>query len=310
MAKDVQLLFELSKKLRRLQDWAAQSDICSLRSEHEISKSTDIPRSTLKSNLNQGRMSVANQQKLAELFGFSIDWPEWRDQDASRDAAASKRRDTAGAFNERFLRRKSQAARLTIEAGPTRKHIDRRFADFSLSVAGSFSPSPAIEQIPLMLSLSFDRRGWPVLFEETNDVITVGLTEVDLQLFADRSTARISALPIECHGTSEGNFEGRVDGFPHWWTIRMAEQGALSLAGSRLRNDGQDCICEGFQAGDTIRAVMTARVDKCFVRLTGEPFEHTSEARIRFIKHLTKLHVLNDAEAMLGEQLLTVIDKI
>jgi hypothetical protein len=55
---------------------------------------------------------------------------------------------------------------------------------------------------------------------------------------------------------------------------------------------------------------MTARVDKCFVRLTGEPFEDKSDARIRFIKHLAKLQVLKDAEATLGEQILTVIDKV
>ena len=310
MAKEIHLIFELSKKLRRLQDWAAQSNDCSLRSEHGISKSTGIPRSTLKSNLERGQMSLANQLRLADLFGFGVDWPEWRDQDTTRITAAHKRRDTAQAFIERFLRRKSQSANLTIAAGPTRKHIDRRFADFSLSVAGSFAPSPEINKIPLMLSLSFDRRGWPVLFEETNDVITVGLTEVDLQLFADRPTARISAFPIECHSTSEGNFQGKVEGFPQWWTISIAEQGALSLAGSRLRNDGQDCICEGFRAGDTIRAVMTARVDKCFVRLTGEPFGGTSEARIRFIQHLAKLQVLKDAEATLGEQFLTVVDEI
>jgi hypothetical protein len=305
-----QQIFELSKKLSHLHDWAKRSNNNLLSSERGVANAAKIPKSTLTSNRDQGRMSVANQLKLAELFDFETDWPEWHDQETIRQTPSDKRRDSAENFAERFSRRKSQAASLTIAAGRTSKHIDRRFADFSLSVAGSFAPSPEARKIPLILSLSFDRRGWPVLFEETDNVITVGLTEVDLQIFADRSTAAVTTLPISCHGESEGNFEGRADGFPYYWTISIAEQGSLSLAGSRLPNDGEDCICEGFHLGDTIRAVMTARVDKCFVRLTGEPFEDKSDARIRFIKHLAKLHVLKDAEATLGEQLLTVIDKV
>jgi hypothetical protein len=51
-------------------------------------------------------------------------------------------------------------------------------------------------------------------------------------------------------------------------------------------------------------------VNDCFVRVAGEPFEGASQAKIRFIEHLSKLAVLNGTEAVLVEQTLTVVDKL
>lgn len=310
MSDEVQPIFELSKKFRGLMDWAIQWSNHAANSERSISESSGVKRSTLKTNINTGKMSLPNQEAIAKVFGFAVGWPEWRDPDVTRTTAADQRRDTAKAFLERFLTHKSKPARSTIEVGLTNKHVDRRFADFSFAVPGSFEPSSQAEGIPLVLSLSFDRRGWPILLAGTTDVLTVGLKGVDLQLFHTGKSARIDASDIICHSDVEGNFRGKVEGLSPWWVIGTVIGDASWLMGRRLRNDGQDCVARGFHVGDQIRAVMTARVNDCFVRVAGEPFEGTSEAKVRFIEHLSKLSVLNGTEAVLGEQLLTVVEKL
>jgi hypothetical protein len=83
----------------------------------------------------------------------------------------------------------------------------------------------------------------------------------------------------------------------------------LGLAGTRRRNDGKDCLCRNFVAGDELRAVMTARVSDCFVSVSGQPFDDASEAKRRFIDHLAKLSALGGAEAILGEQAVKVVEK-
>lgn len=309
MAEEIQPIFELDEKLRGMQSWAAQKNRSDLNSERAIAKSMGVKRSTLKSNIERHKMSVANQEALAGAFGFSVTWPEWNDPDAIRTTPSDRRRDTATAFLRRFSAIKSKAAFLTIEAGVTEKYLDRRFADFFLAASGSFEPKLPSEGIPLVLSLSFDRRGWPVLLEGTQEVLTVGLKQVDLQLFHSRESAKIIASEISCLNEEEGNFKGNVEGLAPWWIITTAAKDALWLIGRRLRNDGNDCVCQGFQVGDKIRVAMTARVNDCFVKMPGEPFEDNSEAKIRFIEHLHKLAVLKGTEAVLGEQTLTVVDK-
>jgi hypothetical protein len=313
MARKIEQILELGRKVRILQDWAATAGEDILNSEHAIARSAGIKRSTLKSNIRDGQMSSANQEKLGKVFGFRANWPEWRDPEAIRTIAAGRRRDTAEAFRDRFLASKSKVTCLTIEAGVTEKYLDRRFADFSFAVAGSFDPLAASDQIPLVLSLSFDRRGWPVLLQGTNEVLTVGLKQADLQLFPDRESAKgaqLTVSEISCHSGAEGNFRGNVEGLAPWWVISVTAGDGLWLMGRRLRNDGQDCVCQGFRAGDKIRAILTARANDCFVKVEGEPFEGVSEAKIRFIEHLHKLAVLKGTEAVLGEQTLTVIAKL
>jgi hypothetical protein len=138
-------------------------------------------------------MSLDNQEALAASFGFNVAWPEWHDLEAARVPPSDRRRDTAAAFLEKFLASKSRTACPTIESGLTEKYLDRRFSDFSLSVAGSFEPHCQADGIPLVLSLSFDRRGWPILLDGMKEVLTVGLKQADIQLFHSRKSAAIVA---------------------------------------------------------------------------------------------------------------------
>jgi len=309
MAEKIQQIFELQKKLCGLQDWARQTSRGDLMSERSIARSIAVNRNTFKSNIRNERMSVATQQALADTFGFSISWPEWRDPDVVSTTPPGRRRDTGAAFLEKFSAVKTRTACLTIESGLIEKYLDRRFADFFLAVAGSYEPQSHADGIPLVLSLSFDRRGWPILLDDMKEVVTVGLKQADVQLFHNRKTAMIATTDIVCHSEAEGNFQGNSEGLSPWWIITVTGKDDLWLMGRRLRNDGRDCICRGFQTGDKISVLMTARVSDCFVRVPREPFEGTSDAKIKFIEHLHKLAVLNGTDAVLGEQILTVIDK-
>jgi hypothetical protein len=172
-------------------------------------------------------------------------------------------------------------------------------------MAGSFEPSSAANEIPLVLSLSFDPRGWPVFLDLD---LTVWLTEVDLQLIHKRDGASIETFAFDCRDKTEGNFCGEVLGVSRWWRINLADD-SKKLAGTRRRNDGKDCVCKGFHADDKIEAIMTARVSDCFVTVDGTPLDDDSEAKKRFKEHLLKLAALRGAEATLAEQILTVVEK-
>jgi hypothetical protein len=203
----------------------------------------------------------------------------------------------------------AEELRLTVEASPTCKHIDRRLADFSFAVSASHDAAKAENSIPLTLGLSFDRRGWQVLLQEMPGVLTVGIKQADLQLFYERQSAKIEVFPLAHAGGGDGNFRGDVDGLSPWLVISIAAGDLPWLAGERPSNGGRDCICHGFHAGDIIRAVMTARASDCVVRIEGTVFDELSAAKILLIKHLAKLCILQNAEAMLCEQILTVVNR-
>jgi hypothetical protein len=309
---DLQPIFELEAKINGLMKWAKDTGRRDLTTLRALERKAQIPYSTLRDNMNlnkknnDGRqqMSVAYQKKLAGAFGFPIDWREWRDPDATGQISPGTRIDTAKAFLAKFLVYKSRGARLTIDTGMTWKHIDRRFADFKLTVAGSFEPSSQADGVPLVVSVSFDPRGWPVFLD-----LTVGLKEVDLQLIHERAGAVIETFELTCRNEAEGNFRGRVEGVSRWWRINVTGDGGACLSGARLRNDGQDCICRGFQKDDEIKAVMSARVSDCFVSVDGTPLDDENEAKKRFKEHLLKLAALREAEAMLAEQILRVVER-
>jgi hypothetical protein len=311
MTEELQLIFELRKKLRGLQDWAKRTNHCELTTERAIATSINVKRSTFKSQIQNDRLSVSIQDAVADAFGFSVSWTEWRDPKIPRLTPSERRCDTATAFLEKFEASKAGAAYLTIQAGPVEKHLDRRFADFFLTVPGSFDPQAQRDGIPLLLGLSFDRRGLPIPLDGTTDVIAVGLKQADIQLFQieKNANAKIVASEISCGGDSEGNFRGSVEGLSSWWVITVATSDDRWLMGKRLRNDGQDCVCSGLKMGDKIRALMTARIDNCFVEIAPKSFDGKSQDKIRFVKHLHKLAVLNGTEAVLGEQILRVVDK-
>jgi hypothetical protein len=308
MANAVQFVFELREKILRLIEWARNND-SPLNSTRAIERVIRLNHATLFSNMEKYRMSPANQLALAKAYGFSVEWSEWRDPNEIRHDVRSDRRDTAEAFIAKFVAEKSNGARLTIAAGPTWKHIDRRFADFTLAVSATYKPEASANAIPLTVGLSFDRRGWAVLLDEAESILTIGLKQVDLQLFYERASARIDVFPLPHSNGTDANFCGDVEGLSPWWLINVAAGDLSWLAGKRLSNDGQDCVCHDFHAGDSIRAVMTARVNDCFVRAEGEVFEDLSPAKSLLIRHLAKLSVLNSAEAVLCEQILTVMNK-
>ena len=130
-----------------------------------------------------------------------------------------------------------------------------------------------------------------------------------MQLKHRRTPESIEAAALACRDEVEGNFCGKVDGLSPYWIISVVKGDDLGLAGTRRRNDGQDCLCRGFELGDEIIAVMTARVSDCFVPVSAEPFDDASEAKKRFIDHLRKLDALGGAEVTLGEQILKVVEK-
>jgi hypothetical protein len=305
---DVQDIFELRSKIVGLLNWAKEAGKSGLDSLHALDdrakadeKAKVAPYSTLQSVMKTGRISVRNQKALANSYGFSIDWREWRDPRATRTTVPERRGDSARVFLARFHAHKASGSRPTIDAGPTRIKVDRRFAEFAFGVSGSFEPSTKISSIPLILSLSFDRRGWPVFHD-----LTVRLIEVDVQLKHKRAPDSIEALPLTCRDEAEGNFIGTVDGLSPYWIIRVKDD--VGLAGTRRRNNGQDCICHNFQIGDELVAVMTARVSNCFASTSGLPFDNLSEDKNRFVEHLCKLDALGGAEVTLGEQILKVIE--
>jgi len=306
----VQDVFQLDLKINGLLTWGKQngdSKLCSLRA---LEKSEVIAYSTLQSAIKAHRMSVGDQKALAAAYRFDIEWREWRDPDAKRTTALDHRRDSADAFLEKFYARPPSDVFLTVDAVSTTARVDYRVADYSFAVAGSFEPSMQAAEIPLVLSLSFDERGWSLVYDVTT--LAVGLKSVDLQLFPRRDGAPIGDVSVKlselaCDTFAEGNFRGVVRGLDErpWWIISNPNGGYIS--GVRRRNDGRDCICEGFRAGDEIQTRMTARVSDCVVVVSGRAFDNASEARKKFIEHLAALEVLKGAEVTLAEQTLRVV---
>jgi hypothetical protein len=199
--------------------------------------------------------------------------------------------------------------RLTLEVSPTSNHFDRCLADFAFAVFASHEAAKPVNSIPMTIALSFGRCGWPVLLEEVETILTIGLKRTDLQLSHGRQSAKIEVVPLTRSTGADGNFRGDVEGLSPRWVINVAAGDLPWLAGERQPNEGPDCVCHGFHAGDIIRAVMTARTCDCIVRVEGKAFEGLSAAKILLIKHLAKLSVLKDAEVVLCEQILTVVSK-
>jgi hypothetical protein len=293
-AVNVHSIAELASKINGLMKWARESGRDDLSTFRGLERRTGVPYSTLQSSLRNGRISSTNENVIAKAYGFRVEWHEWRD--------------TAEIFLEKFRTTRAERCSLTIEARQTTSYLDRQTADFAFGVAGSFDARSEESGIRLVISLSFDQRGWPVFHD-----LTVGLKEVDLQLFCNRDGTEFELLAITCNSESEGNFRSEVMGTGKghaYWTINVAEStNSNFLAGARRRNDGQDCICKGFTEGDEIRAVMTARKIQCFGTIAGKSLDTCSQIKKRFIDYLTKREVLKENEATLCEQILMVVEK-
>jgi hypothetical protein len=264
-----------------------------------------------------GKLPVPAQSLIRQLYGIDEDSQCWEYFQAGDDEnfkaeyrrshpikkAEPQKATLAGGD----VAKSSSGSCLVIEAGRTKTKVDRRFAEFAFTMAGSFEPSANADGIPMVLSLSFDRRGWPIFHD-----LTVRLKEVDVQLKHEheRAPESIEAFALACRDHAEGNFAATVDGLSPFWIVGRAGGDDVGLAGTLRRNDGKDCICRGFKAGDEITALMTARVSDCFVLTSGQPFDETSTAKQRFIDQLCKLDALGGAEATLGVQILKVVEKL
>jgi hypothetical protein len=307
----VQDVFQLDLKINGLVAWAKGNGDSKLYSLRALEKSEVIAYSTLQSAMKAQRMSVGDQKALAAAFGFDIEWREWRDPDPKRAAALHQRCDKAEAFLEKFYARPRSGVFLTVDAGSTTTRVDYRVADYSFAVAGSFDPSVRTAEIPLVLSLSFDERGWSLVYDAT--ILTVGLKSVDLELFPMRDRAPIGDVSVKLseltHTVAEGNFRGIVRGLHErpWWII--SNPNGECISGVRRRNDGRDCTCKGFRSGDEIQTRMTTRVSDCVVSVSGQAFESASEAQKKFIEHLAALEVLKGAEVILAEQTLKLVEQ-
>ncbi len=295
-------VFQLREKVQGLNKFAEENKE-PWKALNSLARAMRIPETTLKTNLKSGGMSEDNQRELAKLCGFSTDWPEWRDPNASRRTPPHQRRDTAEAFVARFKARKSEGTSLTIERGPA-KYLDRRLAQFEFAQSASFEPLSQATGIPMVIFLWFSDRGKAVSHD-----LTVGLKEVELQLLNTPSPESVEAFPLACLSGDAANYHGTVHGLSPYWIINVVEGKEGCLAGLRRPNNGQDCIFRGLQAGDEIMAQMTARVSDCFVSLTGQRFDKESDAKKQFIEHLVKLKALQSegGEAVLGVQTLNVI---
>jgi hypothetical protein len=247
---------------------------------------------------------VVPLKSLGRLFGAPKQIP---DSDHFSICKPKSDIDTVHEFLYDFLHDNDLLPRkrgLTIETGKTITKVDPRFAGFSFAVSGEFEPSADNPDIPLVVSLSFDGRGWPV-FNNT----VVGLREADIQLLHDQSTGAVDAGDLHCRKGAGANFRGKVEGHSPYWVIGVADGNDEWLKGTRRPNKGDDCTCKGFSPGDTLTARMTARVSDCVVRLEGPPFDGIDSAKRQFIEHLLKLAALNGAEVILGEQSLTVVER-
>ena len=88
MASELQAIPQLDQKIRGLMKRATEGGANDLATIRGLARVSRIPASTLTAVLRSKRISVANQNTLARVFGFQTNWPEWRG--------------TAGEFLDRF----------------------------------------------------------------------------------------------------------------------------------------------------------------------------------------------------------------
>jgi hypothetical protein len=109
-------VFELAEKFRFLKESQISRDHCGhANSENSFCKKLGIPRNTMRASLEKGRLTAEHQRILAKKCGFSLDWPEWNDHNADRNAKGDARRDTYEAFKDRYLKHHSKEE---AESGP------------------------------------------------------------------------------------------------------------------------------------------------------------------------------------------------
>jgi ADP-ribose pyrophosphatase YjhB (NUDIX family) len=90
-------VYELTQKIGKLIELGKERDDVPA-SIRQIAESIGCSHATLIQSEKDDMMSYELQQKLAGVYGFLVDWPEWRDTRAHRTSTISDRRDTADKF--------------------------------------------------------------------------------------------------------------------------------------------------------------------------------------------------------------------
>lgn len=102
-------IFELAEKFRFLQENHFSRSQCGhAASENSFCDKLGIPRNTIWASLEKGGLTSEHQRVLADKCEFSLDWPEWNDPKADRNAKGDARRDTCEGFKARYLEHHSK----------------------------------------------------------------------------------------------------------------------------------------------------------------------------------------------------------
>ena len=88
-------IFELEQKYKFLQENQLSRGHCGHNaSDNSFCDKLGVPRMTLLGSVKAGGLTSAQQQALADKCKFSLNWPEWNDPKADRNAKGDARRDT------------------------------------------------------------------------------------------------------------------------------------------------------------------------------------------------------------------------
>ena len=118
-------VFNLDRKLRLLLHQAIVASCHCPTTIAELAKSIGITHSTLSKAMNETEplhyclINPESARRIAEIYGFSTDWPEWQDRQTSGTAGAA-RQDTYSNFQARYMALRASASGQTgwrLEAG-------------------------------------------------------------------------------------------------------------------------------------------------------------------------------------------------
>jgi hypothetical protein len=96
-------IFELAKKFQFLKEHQISRRLCGhASSQNSFCEKLGIPRNTIRASLEKGGLTSEHQRRLADKCLFSLDWPEWNDTKADRNAKGEERHDSEK-FKKKYL---------------------------------------------------------------------------------------------------------------------------------------------------------------------------------------------------------------
>jgi hypothetical protein len=232
---------------------------------------TSVTEPSLKSDLyeDRWRMNLENQLEFAGKYNFKIDWPQWRDHDATQDAKGQSIRATAAKFLVRWREYNRRDVELILEAGTT-ECLKKRFASIRVDCLRA-SQHTYLPGDPFVLCDEGDL--------EPRDLgagFKVGLQryELDFQLSSTTGAKLID------HG--EQQRLGNIDVIPRGTADKR--RFICSTPSPPMRGHWEDAKplanYEGAQIGDVIQVEMRAELDDSFVENSGEPLEAGNRLRL------------------------------